>query len=56
MIFSRDYIEYLARRTVKHLMDAKMITTSDMKVTQGASTLPSSMSFRSKTASTTKCA
>ncbi len=35
MIFSRDYIEYLARRTVKHLMDEKMITTSDMKVTQG---------------------
>ncbi len=34
MIFSRDYIEYLARRTVKHLMDAKLITTSDMKVTQ----------------------
>ena len=34
MIFSRDYIEYLARRTVKHLVDAKMITTSDEKVTQ----------------------
>jgi hypothetical protein len=34
MIFSRDYIEYLARRTVKHLMDAKLITTSDMKVTE----------------------
>jgi hypothetical protein len=40
MIFSRDYIGYLARRTVKHLIDAKMITTSDVKavearVTQG---------------------
>jgi hypothetical protein len=34
MIFSRDYIGYLARRTVKHLTDAKMITTSDMKVTE----------------------
>jgi hypothetical protein len=34
MIFSRDYIGYLARRTVKHLIDAKMITTSDMKVTE----------------------
>ena len=33
MIFSRDYIGYLARRTVKHLIDAKMITTSDMKET-----------------------
>ncbi len=34
MIFSRDYIEYLARRTVKHLVDAKMITTSDEKATE----------------------
>jgi len=35
MIFSRDYIDYLARRTVKHLVDAKMITTSDLKATEG---------------------
>jgi hypothetical protein len=34
MIFSRDYIGYLARRTVKHLLDAKLITTSDRKVTE----------------------
>jgi hypothetical protein len=34
MIFSRDYIGYLARRTVKHLIDAKMITTQDVKVTE----------------------
>lgn len=34
MIFSRDYIGYLARRTVKHLTDAKMITTSNLKVTE----------------------
>jgi hypothetical protein len=34
MIFSRDYIGYLARRTVKHLVDAKLITTSNMKVTE----------------------
>jgi hypothetical protein len=34
MIFSRDYIGFLARRTVKHLIDAKMITTSDRKVTE----------------------
>lgn len=27
MIFSREYIGYLARRTVKHLIDAKMIHT-----------------------------
>jgi hypothetical protein len=33
MIFSRDYVDYLARRTVKHLIDAKLVTTSDMKVT-----------------------
>ena len=34
MIFSRDYIGYLARRTVKHLIDAKLITTGDLKVTE----------------------
>lgn len=34
MIFSRDYIGYLARRTVKHLIDAKLITTSDQKATE----------------------
>jgi hypothetical protein len=34
MIFSREYIGYLARRTVKHLVDAKMITTSDLKATE----------------------
>jgi hypothetical protein len=34
MIFSREYIGYLARRTVKHLIDAKLITTSDLKVTE----------------------
>ena len=34
MIFSRDYIGYLARRTVKHLIDAKMITTSNLKATE----------------------
>jgi hypothetical protein len=34
MIFSRDYIGYLGRRTVKHLIDAKMIATSDLKATE----------------------
>ena len=34
MIFSRDYIGYLARKTVKHLIDAKMITTSGLKVVE----------------------
>lgn len=28
MIFSREYIGYLGRRTVKHLIDAKMIQTA----------------------------
>ena len=28
MIFSREYIGYLARRTVKHLVDAKLIQTA----------------------------
>ena len=30
MIFSREYIGYLARRTVKHLADAKVIETRDL--------------------------
>jgi hypothetical protein len=34
MIFSREYIGYLAHRTVKHLIDAKFITTSDLKGTE----------------------
>ena len=34
MIFSRDYIGYLGRRTVKHLLDAKLITSSDLKKTE----------------------
>jgi hypothetical protein len=34
MIFSREYIGYLARRTVKHLIDAKMISTTDLKGTE----------------------
>ncbi len=34
MIFSRDYIGYLARRTVKHLIDAKMIAATDVKAVE----------------------
>jgi hypothetical protein len=34
MIFSREYIGYLARRTVKHLIDAKMVSTSNLKGTE----------------------
>ncbi len=34
MIFSREYIGYLGRRTVKHLIEAKLITTSDLKKTE----------------------
>ena len=34
MIYSRDYIGYLARQTVKHLIDAKLITTTDPKATE----------------------
>jgi hypothetical protein len=28
MIFSKDYVGYLARQTVKHLVEAKMIETA----------------------------
>ena len=34
MIFSREYIGYLGRRTVKHLIEAKLITTTDLKSTE----------------------
>jgi hypothetical protein len=34
MIFSREYIGYLGRRTVKHLIDAKLITTTNLKATE----------------------
>jgi len=34
MIFSRDYIGYLARKTVTHLIAAKMITASDVKLVE----------------------
>jgi hypothetical protein len=29
MIFSREYVGYLARQTVKHLVEAKMIQTAN---------------------------
>jgi hypothetical protein len=32
MIFSRDYVGYLAKQTVKHLVEAKMITTEKYPV------------------------
>ena len=34
MIFSRDYVGYLARHTVKHLIDAKMIRTGKVSVVE----------------------
>jgi hypothetical protein len=32
MIFSKDYVGYLARQTVKHLVEAKMIHTDKASV------------------------
>src|ERR1700722_15124200 len=32
MIFSKDYVGYLARQTVKHLVDAKMLRTEKYAV------------------------
>jgi hypothetical protein len=34
MIFSREYVGYLARHTVKHLIDAKMIHTAKLPAVQ----------------------
>src|SRR6202142_788722 len=50
MIFSREYIGYLGRRTVKHLIDAKMITSSNLKVTEerGTSGLTEELSLEDR--------
>ena len=32
MIFSREYVGYLARKTVQHLVDTKMIETAHFKL------------------------
>ena len=34
MIFSREYVNYLARQTVKQLVDAKMIRTAKVAVVE----------------------
>lgn len=34
MIFSREYVGYLARQTVKHLVDAKMIRSDKRAVVE----------------------
>ena len=34
MIFSREYVGYLARHTVKHLIDAKMIRTDKLSIVE----------------------
>jgi hypothetical protein len=34
MIFSREYVGYLAKQTVKHLIDAKMIRTDKQGIVQ----------------------
>ncbi len=34
MIFSREYVGYLGRKTVQHLVDAKMIKTDHFKLAE----------------------
>lgn len=34
MIFSREYVGYLGRKTVQHLIDSKMIKTEQFKATE----------------------
>jgi hypothetical protein len=34
MIFSREYIGYLSRRTVKHLIEHKFITTGNVRAAE----------------------
>ena len=34
MIFSREYVGYLGRKTVQHLIDSKMIQTAQFKLVE----------------------
>ncbi len=34
MIFSREYVGYLARKTVQHLVDVEMISTTHFKLVE----------------------
>ncbi len=34
MIFSREYVGYLGRKTTQHLVDAKMISTAQFKLAE----------------------
>ncbi len=34
MIFSREYVGYLGRKTVQHLIDSKMIKTAQFKLVE----------------------
>ena len=34
MIFSREYVGYLGRKTVQHLVDAKMIKTGEFRAAE----------------------
>jgi hypothetical protein len=34
MIFSREYVGYLARKTVQHLVDVQMISTAQFKLAE----------------------
>ena len=34
MIFSREYVGYLGRKTVQHLVDTKMISTAHFKLAE----------------------
>ncbi len=34
MIFSREYVGYLGRKTVQHLVDAKMIKTGEFRMAE----------------------
>lgn len=34
MIFSREYIGYLSKRTVKHLVEVKMISTAHVRLVE----------------------
>ena len=56
MIFSRDYVGYLARQTVKILVDAKMIETAKPAVLNERVTAAMIDELALKTASTTRSA
>ena len=56
MLFSKEYVGYLAREVSKKLVASGLIETKAMPALPRRSMPPCSMNWRSRTASTMRCA